>query len=303
MPLQPPVWNLEELEQLTADALRVFIEERTTEPLEKYGEDFDTARGFVEDFLELTMDMSMLSENALEVVTHPGYLRALRFLGAPPVSEDDLKTVAATTLSPGRLRADPDAMVRVVETVLLVLDRRRFAWVSENREPTPGERDAAVLATASLMATESTRTWRRNQAKKGQEDEVADLLLSLNFTEVERRTVTSHANAPRPGTFCREALFGTKKADVIAGLHDGRYMPIECKVSNSSVNSYKRVNHEAAGKATIWLREFGENSTVPSAVLAGVFRPQNLLDAQQVGLRLLWSHDLTSLSEFVENAR
>lgn len=301
--LQPRQWTLEELEQLASDSQRVFIEERTTEPLEKYGEDFDEARGYVEDFLELTTDMSLLADNALEVVTHPGYLRALRFLGAPPVSEDDLKTVADTTLSPGRMRSDSDAMVRVVETVLLVLDRRRFAWVSENREPSPAERDAAVLATASLMATESTRTWRRNQAKKGQEGEVADLLISLGFEESSRRRIERFSDGPPPGTFYREIQFGPKKADIIVGLHDGRYMPMECKVSNSSVNSYKRVNKDAVGSANEWRRWGGEGTTVTGAVVAGVFRAQNLLEAQASGLSLFWSHDLTSFKDFVEQAR
>ena len=39
------------------------------------------------------------------------------------------------------------------------------------------------------------------------------------------------------------------KAGTVVRLRDRRVMPIECKVSNSEVNSFKRVNHEAAGKA------------------------------------------------------
>lgn len=303
MSLQPRFWSPDELVRLASDSERVFIEERTTEPLEKYGEDFDEARGFVEDFLELTTDMAYLQENALEVVTNRGYLRALRFLGAPFVSEADLGTVANTTLSAGRMRTDPDAMARVIDTVLLVLDRRRFAWVSENREPTDAEREAAILATAALMATESTRTWRRHQQKKGQEGEVAELLESLGFEEAKRKRVDKFADGPKPGTFYRETHFGPKRADIIVGLHDGRYLPMECKVTNSPVNSFKRVNKDAVGSANDWRVYFGAGTTVTGVVISGVFRAQNLVEAQDTGLSLFWSHDLTSLSEFVENAR
>jgi hypothetical protein len=61
------------------------------------------------------------------------------------------------------------------------------------------------------------------------------------------------------------------KADVAAGLPGGRLMIIECKVSNSSVNSHKRIVHDTGGKATIWHREIERANTVVAAVLTGVF--------------------------------
>ncbi|MEW6250864.1 MAG: XamI family restriction endonuclease [Planctomycetota bacterium] len=82
-------------------------------------------------------------------------------------------------------------------------------------------------------------------------------------------------------------------------LRDRRVMPIECKVSNSAVNSFKRVNHEAAGKARQWLTAFGARATVPAAVLAGVFKPANLATAQDIGLHLFWQHRLQDLGEFL----
>jgi hypothetical protein len=42
---------------------------------------------------------------------------------------------------------------RVIETVLIGLDRRRFPWVVEGRGPEASEREAAALASAALMAT------------------------------------------------------------------------------------------------------------------------------------------------------
>ena len=77
-------------------------------------------------------------------------------------------------------------------------------------------------------------------------------------------------------------------------------MPIECKVSNSAVNSFKRIDHEAAGKARSWIHDFGKRQTVPTAVISGVFNPANLETAQAEGLAVIWSHRLEDLTEFIK---
>jgi hypothetical protein len=110
-------------------------------------------------------------------------------------------------------------------------------------------------------------------------------------------------DAPRPGEFCGESKLGDTKADFVVRLHDRRIMPIECKVSNSSTNSFKRVVHEAAGKASKWLGQFGRRTIVPTAVLSGVFDPRNLQTAQMEGLSLVWAFRLSDLSDFVRAAR
>jgi hypothetical protein len=69
-------------------------------------------------------------------------------------------------------------------------------------------------------------------------------------------------------------------------------MPIECKVSNSALNSVKRINNDAAAKAVEWLKTFGTNQVVPTAVISGVFKVNNLLQAQEAGLTLFWARDL-----------
>lgn len=80
-------------------------------------------------------------------------------------------------------------------------------------------------------------------------------------------------------------------------------MPIECKVSNSSTNSVKRLNNDAAVKAVSWKVDFGLRQVVPSAVLSGVYKLHNLIDAQDSGLAIFWSHDLTPLTQWIEHCR
>lgn len=64
-------------------------------------------------------------------------------------------------------------------------------------------------------------------------------------------------------------------------------MAIECKVSNSSTNSVKRLNNDAAIKAETWRSAFGHLQVVPAAVLGGVYKIHNLEDAQERGLSLV----------------
>ena len=156
---------------------------------------------------------------------------ALRYLAGPPISADDLKVLADTTLAPTRLRNDPDLARLVVETVLLGLDRRRFPWVGEERDAEEAERQAATLASAALIAPRRVLTNRANEAKEAQEQAVGDRLLAADFEKLPApREVPTLAQAPGRGQFCRETTFGTRKADLLIGLWDDRKMPLECKV-------------------------------------------------------------------------
>lgn len=169
--------------------------------------------------------------------------------------------------------------------------------------PTAEESTAAIVSTAALIANQKVQTARRSAAKNLQEDEVAKALLASGYVEVERRSVDNFSQTPGPGEFCKESLFGGRKADLVVGLWDGRAMPTECKVSNSSTNSVKRLNNDAAVKAKVWLREFGTASCIPAAVLSGVFKVHNLLSAQKNDLTIFWSHKLETMISFIESTK
>lgn len=79
-------------------------------------------------------------------------------------------------------------------------------------------------------------------------------------------------------------------------------MAIECKVSNSAINSVKRLNREAAGKAEKWIYEFGALNVVPVAVLSGVYKLHNIKSAQDRGLTVYWAHDLNELLDWIDAA-
>jgi len=300
----PPRWSDDEFEQDRKKAIRLFRERRIQEPLEQYLEAFEVSRDAIDTLLESTVDLTELLDNSVDVLSDSDLLGAVRYLAGPPISADDLKTLADdASLTPSRLRADPDMAKRVMEVVLLGMDRQRFPWLSEDREPTESERQAAVIATAALLAQRSVMTDRAKDSKDDQEKAVRDRLEQAQFTEVARRTVNTIADAPAAGTFCRESHFGSRKADIIARLYDGRVMPIEAKVSNSSTNSVKRLNNDAAVKARLWTEEFGTVGVVPAAVLAGVFKVGNLRTAQNNNLTIFWEHNLDAMVQFIDSTK
>lgn len=242
--------------------------------------------------------------DALEVVLSDQVgMDVLRYVAGPPISEDDLKTLADASLAPGRLRSDPEMAARVLKVVLTSLDARRFPWVAEQRHPDPAEQQAAALASATLLAAQRVQTDRRNLAKTKQERQVADYLSGIGLTHVGPRDSTTSDDAPERGSFCGECMFGDRKADLVVRLYDGRLMPIECKVSNSATNSVKRLNNDAAIKAEAWIKQFGTLQTVPTAVLSGVFKRHNLVQAQEAGLTIFWAHDLQPLGDFILSTR
>lgn len=301
---EPPVWTREQLEIDRLKAIELFRKERMEEPLEDYLEAFDEYQGHIEELLETMVDLSQLESTALDVLTDPHLLEAFRYLAAPPISQDDLKVLAeATSLAKGPLQSRPEDVRRLIEVVRLVLDRRRFSWVVENREPTEAERGAAVMASAALMAASRVQTNRRTLGKKQQEALVTQALKTLGLTEVAAREIPNVSLAPSPGEFCGESVLGTRKGDIIVTLWDHRIMPIECKVSNSSLNSVKRLNNDAAVKAVSWKRDFGLRQVVPAAVLGGVYNLHNLLDAQDRGLSLFWAHDLAPLTAWIAQTK
>jgi hypothetical protein len=61
----------------------------------------------------------------------------------------------------------------------------------------------------------------------------------------------------------------------------------------------KRINNDAAAKAVRWANDFGELQVVPTAVIAGVFKVSNLMQAQSAKLTLFWAHDLRQMKRFI----
>ncbi|MGE3709739.1 MAG: XamI family restriction endonuclease [Hyphomicrobiaceae bacterium] len=246
-----------------------------------------------------TVDAAGLSK----IVRVPEVFTAFRYLTAPPISDDDLMSLAdVASLAPTTLVRNPASLTAVAAVIGRLIDTCRFPWVAEKRTPTSSEFEASIVASSALIASQRIQTDRRNKAQSEQEAAVRAVLAGLQFRQVDSRKMRLITDAPDPGCFCGAAKLGSKQGDVFARLLDKRLLAVECKVTNSEVNSFKRVNDTAVAKAIEWKRALGEDQVIPLLVLRGVFNPDNLLEAQR-HMAIVWEHRLGDLTAFVQNAK
>ena len=302
---EPRAWSLAELTEDATAATDRFRRSRLNEPREQYTGFFETFTPIFADLIDrlpsLTDEENVRNAMA-DLVGDDDVRTGFRYLSAPPISEDDLKILTGTTLAASVLRGDAEQARRIRDVVLHIIDPHRFPWIGEDRGPTQEERRIAVVASAALVAARKVETSRRSGSRM-QENDVKNLLREIGLIEAPRRDIRMLDDAPAPGEFCGESRLGDTRADMVIRLHDRRVMAVECKTSNRVVNSFKRINHEAAGKARAWLAQFGDRQIVPCAVIDGVFNPVNLETAQGEGLAIVWSHRLADLTEFIEETR
>jgi len=300
----PRRWTEAELESDSAAAKNSFRRERLLEPLDLYNQLFTTFADIFRELIDKLPDITaepVDAELIADLIDGRDAQKAFRYLTAPPISEDDLETVADAVLTRSRLRADTASTARIRDTVLTIIDPHRFPWLAEARQPSNDERERAVIASAALAASSDVGTRRRSTSKETQEKAVKDLLASLGMEQVKAKEIPILTAAPAPGQFCGETRLAGTRADVVARLKDGRVVAIECKVSNSTVNSYKRLVHDTGGKAAHWYNQLGRAQVIPSAVLSGVYSTANLEDVQEnKGVYLFWQHRLADLAAFVQ---
>lgn len=299
----PRRWSAAELAEDASTSAAQFRAERLAVS-DSWEQHYLQARGKFEQLFAKLNDLTSgaITDDHLADVYSSGLGEALRYLAGPPISDDDLQVIAGVeSLAPGVLKRNSEALRKVFGVIERVLDSHRFPWMDTGDEPTSQQREAALLASSVLLASQRIATERRSEGKDNQETKLKDYLRSVGFTEVPPQPISTIVKGPQANQFCAECLLGERKADVVIRLHDTRLMAIECKVSNSATNSVKRLNNDAAVKATSWIRQFGTAQVVPAAALAGVFKVLNLEQAQALGLSIFWSHDLSRLGEFIES--
>lgn len=301
----PARWTTQELAEAAATSAAQFRNERLA-ITDSWATHYNQARGKFDLLFEKLNDLNpgAISDQNLADAYGQGLGEALRYLAGPPISDDDLQVIAdVESIAPGALKKNPEALRKVFGVIERVLDPYRFPWISAGMAPNAQQREAALLASSVLLAAQRIATERRNEGKENQETRVKDYLRTLGFNEIAPVTINTIVKGPQAMQFCGECQLSERKADVVVRLHDTRLMAIECKVSNSAINSVKRLNNDAAVKSEYWLKVFGTSQVVPAALLAGVFKILNLVQAQERGLSLFWAHDLDKLGAFIDSTR
>lgn len=288
--------TVEEMEREAGVALHTFVQERLAEGTSSYAAAFRKAKRLVSRLFERTENLTVLDGKAICGSTE--LVEAARFLGGPPLSQDDLNTLAGGPVC-SRKGVDEKLAARTIEVIRSFLDPFRYPWIASGRPPTKTAVRNAIAWTSSLWAVEKCRTSRRTESSAVQERRVEEILASEGLRkEGAIRKIDALDDLDR-GRFTREVVLGGAKADLAVRLLDGRLLAIECKVSNSAINSVKRLNRETAGKAGQWRDGYGKQ-VVSAAVLSGVFKVGNLVDAQTAGVHIFWDHDLSSLRTYIQ---
>lgn len=302
-------WTLEEIVRDAALAAEHFCERRLGEPKERYLRAFsliEAANRELMGSLHQLTDERIDKDWLANVLSNETLKMALRYLGAPPVSEDDLKTLTGNSLAPSLVRKDPERAETIRAILLQILDPKRFPWVLDGRKATDEEIERAVLASTVVAAAQRVQTSRRVDERLAVEGAVSGLLLGLGWRKVAapRAGIKSiRRDAPKPRQFMTGVTLGSNGADFVIGLGDHRVLALECKGSNSEINSRKRINKEVANDAQAWLRAFGDETVVPAAAIQGVFKPAYVAEVQEVPVVFFWGHRLDDLKRFIVSSR
>lgn len=299
-------WTGEQIVADAAEAKELFRRRRLGEPLDNYLKAFAALekanKKLLQEFPRLFAD-PVDPLLVADIVRDEDLLTALRYLGAPPISKDDLTTLVGENLAWTQIKGDATRATAVRDTIRAILDPKRFPWIYAGREPTRKESDAAILASSVVASAQRVQTLRRSDEKANVEGAVLGLLIGMGFEQLarpEKGIKSLLRDAPKPGEFIKECTVGEDNADLVVGLYDHRVLVIECKGSNSEINSRKRINKEVAKDAAKWVQAFGANNIVPAAAIQGVFKPSYIVEAQETPVVFFWGHRLTDLKEFIE---
>lgn len=302
-------WSRQEILRDVEQAKELFRQRRLEEPKERYLEAFKSLERANKKVVELLpglladpVDPRLLSS----LVREEDLLTAFRYLGAPPISTDDLETLLGNTLAPTLIARDSERAKNLVDILRRILDPKRFPWIYENRPASKSEKNAAVLASCVAASAQRVQTSRRSDERDAVEGAVRALLSEMGWTREpspRKGIQVLLTDAPQNGTFMIGCTVGEHNADIVVRLADGRVLALECKASNSEINSRKRINKEVAVDAGSWVRQFGEQNVVPAAVIQGVFNPAYLTVAQETPVVFFWAHRLTDLKRFLLRSR
>ena len=178
-------WQAGEVAADVGAARNEFRSRRLGEPLARYLAAFDDAQAVHAELIAglegaLALDIAGVALLARLWATDAGRA-AYRYLAAPPISEDDLETLAEAKLAPRSARQGNPALARMADVMRTTLDPRRFPWVAQARAPTRAELSAAILASTTLAATQRVHTLRRGDEKSIVEGSVRGLLVGMGW--------------------------------------------------------------------------------------------------------------------------
>lgn len=304
----PRIWGASELSEQAKIALNEFVDRRLAESRTVYTEHFVRHRSTLLRLFKSLSKIDPVKPDTVavrEILLDDKLFSALRYIGGPPISEDDLGVLVTRDIrgfNKTDINSNDKLPAEVLELICRMADRYRFPWLSAERGPSKKQIRESIQATATLVATQSLQTERRKYGKEI-ERRLESRLVELGFSKVRtpnKSKVTAPMHYPRYPEFYGECTVHGRKVDLFIALPTARMIALEAKDSSSALNSVKRLNNDTAAKAKHFATEGGKN-IVNVALLSGVFKVESLLSAQEAGLHLVWAHEMDGFVDWIRS--
>jgi hypothetical protein len=311
-PPPPGNWSQLELRADADEATRLFVAERLqalTEEHTIYRRAHTAYAQTVLGLLAASNDLQSITGHALE---DRARLDLARQLAVPPISVDDLDTLTDSVFGKwlGQktnrgIRPTEAAFEEAARIISERIDLERAPWLAAKRTPTTTERETFVGWAVASPASGRVTTQRRIAASARQETATRTAARAAGYTPVTPPGMLKDPiNEMPPGSYASASRkLNRANMDVPIRLKKNHasgqlFLAVECKVSNSSLNSRKRLI-EVASKRKVWDDSRNTYEVRTAAVLSGVFSVERLMEAQRAGIMLFWEHRLADLTAFL----
>lgn len=313
MPRPPGTWTKQELDADAKYARAEFVKTRLAalaSEQQTYQEAHKEYAKTVEALLQATSDLCAMTGASLQ---DRAVLDLARKLAVPPISVDDLDTITDSCFghwlgqkTDVGMRPTNAEFHQAAQLISKRLDTDRMPWLAAVSAPTKEERRLFIEWTAAGPATGRVLTKRRSSAAARQETATREAAVAAGYQPVAPPGTLNDPITQMPvGSYSTASrkLNGTNM-DVPVRLRDAHptgllFLAIECKVSNSSLNSRKRLN-DVRVKREVWDNAGTLYQFRTAGVLAGVFSLERLIEAQNGGVLIFWEHRLDDLHKFLK---
>ena len=313
MPRPPQAWTHEELFADAAEARQRFVQER----LAALGHERRVYEGWISEHSRSVEALLSATDNLLALdggtIHDRRLLDILRYAVSPVVSLDDLDTITDSCFglwvgqqTERGQRPAEQAFSAAAHFFGERIDRTRAPWLDSRRRPTSDERQVFVRSTASLRAMGAVSTARRMEGAKRQEEAARAAAERAGYAPLNSvpGTLTDPITEMPPGSFATASRrLAETNMDIPIRLSEDHatgllFLALEAKVSNSSLNSRKRLL-EVTRKRERWDASGSLYRFRTGAILAGVFDVRRLMETQEAGVFLFWEHRLGDLTDFL----
>lgn len=232
------------------------------------------------------------------------HMLVFRHLLAPPKSQDQFKLLCPSWSKASENKGTPvstSIASTIASTVAVWIDSSIAPWVATGTSPSEVERALVVERVVSFIAPKKIDTAKRSRLSTEQERAVVNLLMQLGWKQLPSRLIDTRA-AVDPKCFMNRTRFATattsaQEVDLACGLRGSYVAAMECKVTNDTTNSVKRIN-DILKKSTAWKSHWG-SFVKTAALLQGVIRAEDVQRLTDDGVHVFWSHNLSEFKEWI----